>query len=241
MASEIHYFQGKVPDRERLLSFGFRQQGEGLVYRTGMPVFGFEFRLTLHPDEVTGEMTAETEVLDLESNEPYVLHLSPDAAGEFVGRVREEYDRILETISAACFDQAVFQGDVVKALIDHVAEKYGDTPEFLWPKFSKNAVWRRCDNRKWYGVLLTVSLQKLGLASEKEAVILDLRGEPEEIAQLVMGNRYFPGYHMNKKHWYTLILDGSVPLEEICRRLEESYRLAATGAGKKERRKKDGK
>ena len=28
---------------------------------------------------------------------------------------------------------------------------------------------------------------------------------------------------MNKKHWYTVILDGSVPFEEICRRIDESY------------------
>ena len=38
--------------------------------------------------------------------------------------------------------------------------------------------------------------------------------------------RYFPGWHMNKKHWYTIILDGSVSTEEICSRIDESYRLA---------------
>ena len=31
---------------------------------------------------------------------------------------------------------------------------------------------------------------------------------------------------MNKKHWYTILLDDSVPLEEICRRIDRSYLLA---------------
>ncbi|MBQ8295198.1 MAG: MmcQ/YjbR family DNA-binding protein, partial [Clostridia bacterium] len=42
----------------------------------------------------------------------------------------------------------------------------------------------------------------------------------------VDNQRFFMGYHMNKKHWYTLLLDGSIPTEEICRRIDESYLLA---------------
>ncbi len=34
-----------------------------------------------------------------------------------------------------------------------------------------------------------------------------------------------PGYHMNKKHWNTIILDGSVPRKEIERMIGESYDL----------------
>ena len=34
-----------------------------------------------------------------------------------------------------------------------------------------------------------------------------------------------PGYHQNKEHWNTIILDGSVPKEEIQRMIAESYDL----------------
>ena len=36
-----------------------------------------------------------------------------------------------------------------------------------------------------------------------------------------------PGYHMNKDHWNTVQLDGSIPGEVIRQMLEESYRLVA--------------
>ena len=34
-----------------------------------------------------------------------------------------------------------------------------------------------------------------------------------------------PGYHMNKKHWNTIILDGSIPTGEIARMIDHSYAL----------------
>lgn len=34
-----------------------------------------------------------------------------------------------------------------------------------------------------------------------------------------------PGYHQNKMHWNTVILDGSVPKEDIRRMIAESYDL----------------
>lgn len=34
-----------------------------------------------------------------------------------------------------------------------------------------------------------------------------------------------PGYHMNKKHWNTVIVDGSVPLRLIKEWIQDSYEL----------------
>lgn len=34
-----------------------------------------------------------------------------------------------------------------------------------------------------------------------------------------------PGYHMNKQHWNTVLLDGSVPENELKRQIEQSYQL----------------
>jgi predicted DNA-binding protein (MmcQ/YjbR family) len=34
-----------------------------------------------------------------------------------------------------------------------------------------------------------------------------------------------PGYHMNKKHWNTVLLDGGIPENEIRRMIDQSYEL----------------
>jgi len=42
-----------------------------------------------------------------------------------------------------------------------------------------------------------------------------------------------PGYHMNKKHWNTVIADGSIPDAEIFRLIDHSYDLASGKRGVK--------
>jgi len=38
-----------------------------------------------------------------------------------------------------------------------------------------------------------------------------------------------PGYHMNKRHWNTVTLDGSLPDADIIDMIDESYRLVVLG------------
>ena len=132
----------------------------------------------------------------------------------------------MQKIAETCCDESIFKNDETQAVITYVREKYGDELEFLWQKFPDNAVFRRKDNRKWYAAILTVSAKKLAPEQDMPVEVIDLRGLPDEIAALTDGKKYFPGYHMNKTHWYTICLNGSVALDEICRRVDESYVLA---------------
>ncbi len=44
-----------------------------------------------------------------------------------------------------------------------------------------------------------------------------------------------PGYHLNKRHWNTVTLDGSVPEAELRRLIDDSYILVVQGLKKAER------
>ena len=44
-----------------------------------------------------------------------------------------------------------------------------------------------------------------------------------------------PGHHMNKTHWNTIILDGSVPDEELERLIDHSYSLVVKKLKKSQR------
>ncbi len=44
-----------------------------------------------------------------------------------------------------------------------------------------------------------------------------------------------PGYHMNKKHWNTLVMDGSIPEKDIRAMMDDSYALVVKGLKKSER------
>lgn len=214
-------FKNRKPNIEKLLSFGFEKTDGGYVFHTDF-VDG-QMKLTMQIDK---NVKIFTEVIDNASGEEYVLHRVVGAAGSFVGKVRTEYEAILEEISAKCFDAEVFKSKQAKDIIAYVRKKYGDELEYLWQKFPDNAIVRRKDNKKWYAAILTVSRRKLGFDSDEIAEILDLRLNPDEMQSTVDNIKYFPGYHMNKKHWITICLDGTVRAEEIFARIDDSYKLA---------------
>jgi predicted DNA-binding protein (MmcQ/YjbR family) len=205
----------------QLLPFGFSESGNVYTYSTNLLDGQFEMRVT-----VTKKGKVSAGVIDSVSKEHYVLHRVPDAQGAFVGKVREEYEGVLARIAAACFEPDVFKSEGAKNVIQYVREKYQDELQFLWQRFPNNAIFRRQDNEKWYAALLVLQKSKLGLDEEGLVDIIDLRIRPEELDDLVDGKKYFPGYHMNKKHWFTMCLDGSIPIEEIFRRIDESFALA---------------
>jgi predicted DNA-binding protein (MmcQ/YjbR family) len=46
-----------------------------------------------------------------------------------------------------------------------------------------------------------------------------------------------PGYHMNKRHWITLVLDGSIPEDLVFSLIDDSYELVVKGLTKAGREK----
>jgi predicted DNA-binding protein (MmcQ/YjbR family) len=42
-----------------------------------------------------------------------------------------------------------------------------------------------------------------------------------------------PGYHMNKQHWNTVIIDGSLTRKQLCEMIDDSYGLVAKKVKKK--------
>lgn len=207
-------------EEEKLLAFGFEKKEEKYVYSRRLSTPPFEARIVVNENKITAD------VFDAETGDVYALVKVPEAVGAFVGKIREEFKTLLSDIRKQCCVVDVFKSLSARNIIRYVKDKYNDELEYLWPKFPKNAVFRRRDNGKWYAAILTVTKDKLGLPSDEMVEIIDLRGKTSEIERLVDGKNYFPGWHMNKKHWFTICLDGSVSAEEICCRIDESYLLA---------------
>ncbi|SEH94733.1 yjbr [Akkermansia glycaniphila] len=141
-------------------------------------------------------------------------------------QLRKEFEEELWHVAECCFEPDVFKHELTKRLIAYVQASYGDDLEYLWRRSPESAVVRRRDSRKWYAVFLMVPRLKLGGDSGEPVEVLNLRLDPCELERYVDGVSRFPAYHMNKKSWVSLCLDGSVPFEELAERLDASYRLA---------------
>jgi len=66
---------------------------------------------------------------------------------------------------------------------------------------------------------------------------MNLKCDPEEALMLRdVFEGVIPGYHMNKAHWNTILLDGRIPRSEIERMIDNSYALVLLGMTRAERR-----
>lgn len=213
-------FKRKKCNIEKMSAYGFVRKDGKRVYETD--IIDGAFRLSVFAAE-NGDV--DTGLIEIESGEPYVLYKT-NASGAYVGEIRAAVEAVLTDIADSCYDPFVFKTSQAQMAIEYVREKYGDEPEFLWPKSPDNAIWRRKDSQKWYGAILTVNGQKIGLNTDKIVEIVDLRMKAENRDQILSKEHYYPGWHMNKKSWYTIVFDDGITDEEIKRRITESYELA---------------
>lgn len=116
-------------------------------------------------------------------------------------------------------------------------EKYGAEPEYLWRRYPNYAIFRHSDNEKWFGLVMNVGRDKLGLKGEGSVDILNVKlTDPLLIDLLIQQSGYFRGYHISRGNWVSILLDGSVPFDDIRRWLDESYMATASKAKKQKLR-----
>ena len=163
-------------------------------------------------------------VFDEAAQAPYTLFMQPTATGRYVAKVREAVITQLTDVRDACFTQgSIYHQPQTLDIIAQVAKTYDLAPEFLWAKFPTNSVFRRTDSKKWFAAILTVQPDRIGRTGKKPLEILDLRmADPLQVD----GVNFLPGYHMNKKSWFTVVLDGTVATEKLMTLMATSYDLA---------------
>lgn len=83
----------------------------------------------------------------------------------------------------------------------------------------------RHKNGKWYAVLMQVEKSRLGLEGDTKVDIIDVKCDPDMVGLLTQTYGFLPGYHMNKKYWSTMLLDGTVSEAKILDFLDMSYDL----------------
>lgn len=105
----------------------------------------------------------------------------------------------------------------------YVKKKYKTEPDYPW--FDDNAVLRHADNKKWYGLVMTIGRDKLGLPGDGTVDILNVKCDPMLAAALRSRAGFHAAYHMNKDKWLTIRLDGSVPEDEVKSLIDLSYGL----------------
>lgn len=119
-------------------------------------------------------------------------------------------------------------------ITQYIQDTFGTEAEYLWADSPGNAIFRHPASKKWYAALMRVLPEKLGLPSGEVLDIMDIKCGIIMIGSLLSTKGFLPAYHMNKNHWISIILDGSVSDDQIIPLLELSYDSVAPKRRKKQ-------
>ncbi len=108
-------------------------------------------------------------------------------------------------------------------MIQYALDTYGTEAEYPWADTPDAAVLRHSASKKWYALIMGVLPSRLGLPGEGPVDVINVKCSPMMIGSLLSTKGFFPAYHMNKSHWISILLDGSVPDNQIFPLLELSY------------------
>lgn len=111
-----------------------------------------------------------------------------------------------------------------KQVLDYIREEYEVLPDYPFHKSPEHAVFRHKRSRKWFGLLMRVPGGKLGLSCDHPVDVLNVKCDPELICPEKPARNLF-AYHMNKNHWISILLDGTVAEEDVKNLLRASYHL----------------
>jgi len=107
----------------------------------------------------------------------------------------------------------------------YAKKKYGVEPEQLPFNHEDYAIFRHIDTGKWFAVFIVKPRSEFGLNGSGEAEVVSVKVRDPLLADMLMQQPgYLRGFPSARWNWVSIVLDGTVPIEDVCQWLDESYR-----------------
>ena len=201
--------------KEQLLQFGFKEEVEKLIYRKEILDSSFLIEISFVDSQLL------VEVYDLEFDEVYSLYSVDSAVGETVQNIREHVENLLRSILGLADES----GKIGSEVIDY-CNKYGGNHVNPFKKHPDILAFVN-EKNKWYALLSDVEYNKLNKNTDitTKVKILNVKYPTDNILDIIDNQNIFPAYHMNKKHWISIVLDKNIKLGTIKELIDISYSL----------------
>ena len=212
-----YIFRSAKINKDSLKAAGFTTSDDN-SYEMGVPVSNDAFNAVISLS--LSDQTLTVLLFDSATGEKYALFDMP-SHGAFVASLREEVQKIIDDIKSKCFET----NDLKDDFIAWIKSKFGAEPDYPWPDDAPYSFVFRCPNEKWFALVMRIKYRQLGLTGDENVWVVNMKAEQDDIPNLVDRKSIFPAWHMNKKHWITILLTAATDFNKLCELTEKSYEL----------------
>lgn len=212
------HLENRSINYESLSDYGFIKQNESYTFEKLINNNEFKVVITINKKEQLSKL------IDPSTGEEYIL-VDTDSVGPFVGKVRNEYENVINNFINSCTSSNIFKSSIAKKIIAYVKDTYDSDLEYLWDKFPDFAVIRNKKSNKWYCLLAKINESNLGIDSSNVIEVINLKYQRDKVNEVIDNISIFPGYHMNKRSWISIRLD-KIDFDRIKDLIDNSYNLS---------------
>lgn len=212
-----YIFRSAKINKDSLKAAGFTTSDDN-SYELRVPVSNDAFNAVISLS--LSDQTLTVQLFDSATGEKYALFDMP-SHGAFVASLREEVQKIIDDIKSKCFETNNLKDD----FIAWIKSKFGAEPDYPWPDDAPYSFVFRCPNEKWFALVMRIKYRQLGLTGDENVWVVNMKADQDDIPNLVDRKSIFPAWHMNKKHWITILLTAVTDFEKLCELTEKSYEL----------------
>ncbi len=220
MTIEQEIFKQSRINFDTLERYGFVPTTRGWMYEQNFIRGAFRAVINIAK---SGKITGT--VYDNATGEEFLPMRVENMADGFIGRVKDEYEKILINVRKHCCVQNDFIGPQANRIAEQIVKKYLTRPEFPWEKYPGFGVFKHNDNKKWFALFMNIGMDKLGIKKSGDIDIMNIKLEPDVIKKLIKKRGFYPAYHMNKVSWITICLDDTLDDGTVMELVGTSYNL----------------
>lgn len=214
---EDEFFLKKKFNFGKLKEFGFSFENNTYVYTEYFLDSNFKAIIEIS-DVLKGK------VIDNNSDEEYIPLRIESFDGEYVCKVREAYKSILKRIADTCCTNVFFAFEQANRITNQIYETYGIKPDFPWN--DDNGVFRHLDTRKWFSLIMYVSIDALLKNGDGHMLnIINVKIDTSKRDELYEIKGIYPAFHMNHKMWVSIALDETISDDKIMKLIQCSFDL----------------
>ena len=213
-----YLFKRYIFDQDSLLKYGFIEKDGNYQYQFDIDNGNISCILLINNQDI------EIKVIDNEFNDEVIGYKNPNLHTKYLIELRNKIDEQLIIIRDNCFKKNYFIFPTANLITDYIKEKYQSEPAFLWESYPDCGVFKK-KNNKWFGIIMNVDYKKIDQERNGEIEVLNVKINPADLNNLLLIDGIYLAYHMNKKYWISIVLDGRVNDQIIKDLIDKSYKL----------------
>ena len=207
-----------IVDYNKLIPYGFIKKDDYYIYQKFFKNNTFLLDFKVFPNGLI-----KSKVIDIAFNEEFTLINVKNVEKGFINEIRNEYIQILEDLRNHCFIKLFFISNQANRLALKIHEKYQEEPVFPFSSLDDCGVFKYSLNNKWYALITNIKKHQLLKNQDEELIdVLNVKIDPSSLNHLLKIKGIYKAYHMNKKHWISILLDDNLDDDFIMQLIDES-------------------